>query len=130
MNIDILAGTEQQAVVAKALEAHIAGLTPQNAVNLAKAVLLALDEHEGVTEFGGDKTPGVLDDYGLTGQQEIRARALDSAAHLVGPMLGDVLGEAPYEAILNTAGDEWLRLAVNGARYIESGTVLPELADG
>lgn len=71
-----------------------------------------------------------MDEYMLSTAQEIRARALDSAAHLLGPCVGEVIGEAPYEVVLAAAGDEWLRLAVNGARYIESGTVLPELADG
>lgn len=45
MNIDILAGTPEQAVVAKALETLVHGLEPRDYVHMAKAVLLALDEH-------------------------------------------------------------------------------------
>jgi hypothetical protein len=126
MTIDILAGTEQQAVVARALEARHPDRTARDHVLDAHAVLLAIDEYYGARESDGD----LLAASGLGQSQEIRARALDSAAKLLGPCLGEVIGEAPSGVVLAAAGDEWLRLAVNGARYIESGLVLPELADG
>ena len=66
--------------------------------------------------------------YWLTAEQEIRSDALDSAARLLGPCIGDVFGEAPYEAVLTAVGDEWLRLAAAGARYIETGKFAPDLA--
>jgi hypothetical protein len=111
MNIDILAATDRQAVVAKALETQVHGLELHDYVHMAKAVLLALDEHANAREFGAEPFP----DFELSAAQEIRARALDSAARFA---VGSDAGER-----------DLLEIAVMFAGWVETGTQ-PDPADG
>jgi hypothetical protein len=53
---------------------------------------------------------------------EIRAQALDSAARLLGPGLAEILGEAPYEVVMQAAIEEWERATHAARQYIETGS--------
>lgn len=61
-------------------------------------------------------------DMYMNAEQEIRAKALDSAARLLGPGLADILGAAPYEVVMQTAIEEWERATRAAAFYIECGS--------
>lgn len=61
--------------------------------------------------------------YLLTPRQEIRARALDSAAVMLGPMVepGEEDGAEELTELLDSLGAYWLKLARQGAVWVEHG---------
>lgn len=127
MNIDILAGTDQQAVVAKALEARRPGGLAREYVRDAQAVLLALDEYHNAREFAGELVEAP-DTALMTHDEVLRADALNSASRLlagIGEPLADHVEDEDVDGLAQFVGHLWTKVAAYGEEYLRTGKVTP-----
>lgn len=108
----------RQAAAANVLRERFAGHNMHEYLSAARDLLIALGEFNPAPDSTLSWVPATL----MTAEQEIRARALDSAARLLGPTLADLLSHGPFELIAQTAIEEWERAAHPGRRYIETGS--------
>jgi hypothetical protein len=133
-DIDTFALTKERAVVAKALAVRRPGVSPRDYLADAAAVLLALDKHYNSWEREA-KAPASDDSalFGLSVDQEIRARAADSAARLFGPVcaaITTVVGEDAPDDMIQRFANAWGEATRGAATYIETGAAtLPSPVD-